>query len=285
MMRRLKNSCLKSLLAALDLPRARAHLLSGGGLSPEQRELLQRVSLRIHSHDGMYVPFRGEHYLRVGLSALTCIEQALRASAAHRRNGAVQTVLDLPCGHGRVLRFLRQRFPDARIVAMETDASGLEFCARRLGASPSPSRADFGALSLPDRFDLIWCGSLITHLNEATTVSLLRFFFGHLREGGVCVFTTHGAFAAELVRTGAATYGLASGARQALLAQHADSGLGFAAYAGERDYGVSLASGDRVRALAAAAGDWRETLFLERGWDNHQDVYAFCRTAEPAAQR
>jgi SAM-dependent methyltransferase len=276
MMRRLKNSFLKTAVAALDLPRARARLLADNALSPARRHILQRVSLRIHACDGMYVPFRGEHYLRVGLSALTCIEQALQASAAHRGNAAVQSLLDLPCGHGRVLRFLRQRLPDARVVVMETDASGLAFCARSFGAVPVPSRADFDSLSLADRFDLIWCGSLLTHLPEAATLSLLRFLFRHLRDSGVCVFTTHGAFAAELLRTGGATYGLSPAAQRALVTQYEASGFGFAAYEGERDYGVSLTSPDRVRALAADAGAWREALFLQRGWDNHQDVFAFC---------
>jgi hypothetical protein len=27
--------------------------------------------------------------------------------------------------------------------------------------------------------------------------------------------------------------------------------------------------------LAKATGGWSETLFVEHGWDNHQDVYAF----------
>jgi hypothetical protein len=30
-----------------------------------------------------------------------------------------------------------------------------------------------------------------------------------------------------------------------------------------------------MRQLTADVGGWDETLFLEHGWDDHQDVYAF----------
>ncbi len=50
----------------------------------------------------------------------------------------------------------------------------------------------FRNLSLPHRFDLIWCGSLITHIDEWAAVDLLDFFCRHLADRGVCVFTTLG---------------------------------------------------------------------------------------------
>ncbi len=55
-------------------------------------------------------------------------------------------------------------------------------------------------------------------------------------------------------------------------------GFGYANYPEQADYGISAVSRQRLLELASVAGsEWREILFLERGWDNHQDVYAFTK--------
>ncbi|MCY3021994.1 MAG: class I SAM-dependent methyltransferase, partial [Planctomycetota bacterium] len=244
-------------------------------LSPAEKALLERVSLLVHRQDEMYVPFRAAHYLGVGLSALRNIESALSRCA---QAGSVRTILDLPCGHGRVLRFLRERFPDAAITAVDLDRSGLEFCGRAFAVQTAPSSPDFDTLSLQGRFDLIWCGSLVTHLDEAAATSLLRFFQRHLEAGGTCVFTAHGAYSAAALRKGEAGFGLTPQAQQSLLAGFERTGYGFAAYPDQRGYGISMVTPERMRALAGGIGGWNETFMAERGWDNHQDVYAFCRS-------
>jgi methylase of polypeptide subunit release factors len=65
-------------------------------------------------------------YLAVGLSAVRCVDNTLKIS----RTKAVRTILDLPCGHGRVLRFLKVAFPEARVVACDIDATAVSFCKR-----------------------------------------------------------------------------------------------------------------------------------------------------------
>ncbi len=53
----------------------------------------------------------------------------------------------------------------------------------------------------------------------------------------------------------------------------AAGGYGYADYAGP-GYGISAITRERMSELAASAGGWKEVLFLERGWDQHHDVYA-----------
>jgi cyclopropane fatty-acyl-phospholipid synthase-like methyltransferase len=73
-----------------------------------------------------------DNYLWVGASAAEAIIAALAVS----RLAEVRRILDLPCGHGRVLRHLVKIFPDAVVDACDLDRDGVDFCAVRFGARP-----------------------------------------------------------------------------------------------------------------------------------------------------
>ncbi|HEY3320354.1 MAG TPA: class I SAM-dependent methyltransferase [Planctomycetota bacterium] len=265
---------MKLAVAAVELPRARRKLLASPDLSESEKELLRNVSLTVSLHDQMYVVTRAEHYLSVGLSALRNIERAL-AAKGRGQPAAPAAILDFPCGHGRVLRFLRARFPETPITAVELDATALEFCRVTFGTNALASSTNFDALNMPERYGLIWCGSLATHIDENATAALLRFFYRQLLPGGTCVFTTHGLFSEELLRSGQARYGLTAQAEQSILSQYEKSGYGFAEYAGQSGYGISLVRPERLKEIAASAGEWEQVLFAPRGWDHHQDVSAY----------
>ena len=73
----------------------------------------------------------------------------------------------------------------------------LDFCQRAFSAKTVRSDIDFNKLSLPGKYDLIWCGSLVTHLDELAAINLLKFFHSHLSPDGLCIFTTHGQYSAN----------------------------------------------------------------------------------------
>ena len=60
------------------------------------------------------------------------------------------------------------------------------------GATPVYSTPDLGAIPLDQSYDLIWCGSLLTHVHADQWRGLLRLFADHLDDHGVVIFTTHG---------------------------------------------------------------------------------------------
>jgi SAM-dependent methyltransferase len=247
-----------------------AQLLASSALTPAERELLSKVDSRISYEDGMYKG-DGAHYFKVGLSAIHCIDEALRAAQLD----TVQSILDLPCGYGRVLRFLAQRFPDARITACELMPDAVRFCVAHFGAQPAQSAYNLAELTLPARYDLIWCGSLITHLDAARTRALLNFFARHLAPGGLLLFTTHGDFVAARVADMADFYGLNRADIPALVADYARAGHGYLDYPEAPGYGVSLTAPDWLRAQVREVGRLREVYFRARGWDEHQDVFGF----------
>ena len=137
-----------------------------------------------------------EQYFRWGISALACVQLALRAAEF---GGTPWRILDLPSGYGRVLRMLRGAYPDAEIHACDANAEAVEFCAKSFGAGPIVSTLAPGKIELFRRYDLIWAGSLLTRLDEPGWHGFLQVFADHLYDEGVVVFATLGrAFAADL---------------------------------------------------------------------------------------
>jgi SAM-dependent methyltransferase len=216
-----------------------------------------------------------QHYFDAGDSALHCIESALRS--VHRRKETVGRILDLPCGHGRVMRFLRKAFPQAQLTACDLNRPGVEFCARTFAAEPVVSTEDVARISLEGEFDLIWCGSLLTHLPQDRCVAFLELFRRVLAVGGVLVFTLHGRSYEQTLVNGRDRSQLTPEQIAALLAEYRRTGFGYVEYAGGSGYGFSLAHPSFVTSALIPAADWKLVGYHERGWDKRQDVIALQR--------
>jgi SAM-dependent methyltransferase len=103
----------------------------------------------------------------------------------------VGSCLDFGCGHGRVLRVLRRRMPGANITACDLDAEAVSFCAEEFGATPLVSQPNIHNVAL-GTYDVIWMGSVLTHLDESTGCEILGVLSRHLRSDGVLAFSNHG---------------------------------------------------------------------------------------------
>ena len=224
------------------------------------------------------------HYLGVGRSALHCIGAAMMLAKAHEP----RRVLDFPCGHGRVMRALRAAFPSAEITGCDLDQDGVEYCSEAFGAVGVISHQDPREIQLPGVYDLVWCGSLFTHLPRRKWEQFLALFERALAPGGVLVFTTHGRTTETWLRrkrtdaglTIEAMYGLTADLSNDLLASFEREGLGYVDYPGQVDYGISLSSAPFVTGLVQRATSLRLVACLEHGWDEHQDVVACVQPAK-----
>ncbi len=273
---------------------ARRILCAPGDLSPDQldafalesplddteKNLVRSVSLKVSPSDFMYVDGWSSSYLTAGLSAGRVIRASLDAAGKVVSRGAV---LDFPCGYGRVLRFLKEMFPDSQVVGVEILEDALNFCRRTFLVEAYTSRParTFRSFSLPHTFDLIWCGSLVTHIDEPATLDLLDFFCRHLNSGGVCVFTTLGRNVAHEMSTGKTKHPLMTeeGIKK-LLDEYERTGYGYADYAhtdalSSGTSGISLVSRSHVEEMARSVGPWELVYSRESGWHKLNDVYAF----------
>lgn len=250
-------------------------LLLDLAIDPSDREVLSKVSSRIYFNDGMYYG-AGADYFRVGLLALHCVNDVLETAGIRE----ISTILDMACGGGRVLRFLRQRFPDAEITACELQSGPVQFCVRTFDAKRAISSVNLDEISIDRRFDLIWCGSLLTHLRESGIAALLRLFKRHLAPGGIVVFTTHGEPVARTIPAGTFDYGLTPEQKHRIGDAYAATGYGYEDYPYQTDYGISVTSPEWIRARVREVGGLREVLFKESGWNEHQDVFGFRRIPE-----
>jgi len=217
------------------------------------------------------------HYFRVGQSAMECIEVSLRSAGKDPFD--VKRILDLPCGHGRVLRYLRAGFPDAQITACDVLRDGVDFCASEFGAIPVYSQDDPTRIPLdPEQFDLIWVGSLFTHFEAGLWQSFLQAFQSWLAPGGVLIFTTHGRQAYDWAAKGAKTYELDHRGTLSLLYNYETRGFGYAKYPGsENYYGVSFSDPAWVLRELLKLEQLRIVHFAEKALDRHQDCFACIR--------
>lgn len=227
------------------------------------------VNRQISPHDTM---FRGnaDHYFDAGESALHCIETAI--FSARRNPSSIKRILDLPCGHGRVLRFLRKQFPDAELVACDLDRNGVDYCARTFGATPVYSHQEIEAIPLPGAFDLIWCGSLLTHLDETRCAAFLRRFQQNLGHRGILVFTTHGRHCQSELAAGKNRHGLDTRQIESLLHDYEQRGFAYVEYLDASSYGFSLMHPRFVTANLIADSGWKLLGYQEAGWDKRQDA-------------
>lgn len=250
--------------SATDVEKA----MQNPGTNPYQG-LLKKINLRKSFSDEMFNE-DGSHYLKVGLSAIQCIDAAIKESDAVD----IKRILDLPCGHGRVLRFLTEFFPGAEITACDTNKNAVDFCRQEFSAHGVYSQKKLKTFSLGQKYDLIWCGSLATHLEEDHTRDLLSFFYRHLNPGGLLVFSMHGKRTLEYLTTGEQNYTLDEKRIEQLLAGYRAAGYGYTDYKKHKGYGISLASDEWMKTALERVGEWRNYRHVETSWDNHHDIYS-----------
>jgi SAM-dependent methyltransferase len=219
------------------------------------------------------------HYYTNGADALRIIVKSLIAAELP----PPQRILDFPCGSGRVMRHLRAMFADAEIGACDLYAHHVDFCAEQFGATPLMSRENLSELDVGE-WDVIFCGSLVTHLPRRLFWPTMDFMIRSLKPGGIAVITLEGRRALYIQDN---MWKLIGDAQfEVARKDYHDSGFGFVDYDPEflnakfneqESYGVALVRPDWLMGGLAEREVITILNFTEADWDEHQDVITIQR--------
>jgi SAM-dependent methyltransferase len=210
-------------------------------------------------------------YFTAGRSALRSIRVAMLAA----NRDQVSRVLDFASGGGRVLRYLKAAFPGAELTACDVVDAYLRFCSDVLGARAVKSHLDPAQVELDGQFDLIWCGSLLSHTDSDDFVRYLKLWESALAPGGVLVFTVMGRSVTVALRNGMSPLSVNRKEADQILRDFASTGFAFV-------YGVHEPEAKLGEAVASPAWVCRQLektpelsllLYCEESWEG-QDIVA-----------
>lgn len=215
------------------------------------------------------------HYMETGADALRLCVGALITNM----RPVPKVVVDLPSGSGRVTRHFKAFFPDARIIASDLYSDRWNFCVNAFGVEGLQSTENFDDLTCDEPIDLLFAGSLLTHLPEPIFRSFFRFLSRNLSETGVAVVTTQGRHA-EWVQHN--KYQYIEPERFAMAEQDVlEKGFGYVDYnshwmntiwVNQENYGVALARPWFSMKTIEEDYDLRILGYVERGFDSSQDA-------------
>lgn len=183
----------------------------------------------VHRNDEMFQD--AGHYYGAAVDAINIIVREL--AAAKIPIDKVNRIMDCPSGYGRVARMLRAVFPKSEIVATDILEEGIKFCAEAFGCVPVLAKVNPFESEVTGAFDLIWSGSLVTHLNAKQTERYIDFWLQHLAPSGIVVFSTLGRYNYERFKDGTYLHYLPPSEAKKLVEGYEVSGLGYGAHTRE----------------------------------------------------
>lgn len=237
------------------------------------------VSRQVSPLDFMYAK-APDGYFGIGAAALRSVRLAMLTTRQER----CDSILDFACGYGRVLRFFKVAFPHAQLTACDITREAVDFCAEAFRATPVYSHEDPARIDLQGEFDLIWVGSLFTHLSAARWGGFLDLLESVLAVDGLLVFTTQGRFVEGQLQRRELDWPLSEEGTERILRDFDERGFGYVDWGdpnygtadwGDRDYGTSLSRPSWVCAQLERRARLRLVSYREPGW-GRQDVVV-CR--------
>lgn len=204
------------------------------------------VDRTISPDDGMFAG-NLDHYFSCGESALRILLEATELSGTETPT----RILDFGAGAGRVTRWLKAAFPDSSISCCDIREKDMVFLHALYGAETWTVGTDLDALEIPGQYNLIWVGSVITHLSETNTRKLIIRLLSACHPGGLLVLSFHGQFAVERQEGTEFKY-IDDDGWKGIKRGYSANGYGYADYKGQDSYGLSVCTPAWMNAMVNA---------------------------------
>ena len=242
-------------------------------LPPSTKAAAASLNLRLSPDDGMNYSGDDFHYLTCGASALNVILSAQQLAGAPNPT----SILDFGSGAGRVTRWLRAGFPAAHIAACDLRPQDIQFCRDQFGADAWVVEIDIEALAAHGSFDLIWVGSVLTHLSADKSGRLIDKLLSWTKVGGLVILSIIGR-SAKNRNDGTGKDFIHSEGWAKITQQYDASGFGYADYSNAAGYGLSLTKLSWAAGLIERLPGARLVALSEGVWDNLHDILAIQKT-------
>lgn len=154
-------------------------------LSLSKNDLMFHYSLL---HVGNILP-AFESYLAVGHQGFTIIRDT--AQQAFGGFDPTGNVLDFASGYGRITRFLIREHQPEKVWVSDIKEKAVNFQKKYFGVNGFPSTYQPEVMEVSERFDLIFVGSLFSHLPKSTFSAWLVKLKSLLTERGILAFSVH----------------------------------------------------------------------------------------------
>lgn len=231
---------------------------------------------RVHFNDFMLDSTRApdvEHYSRGARQFVGILDRALEE--AGRSWDDVNSVLEIGCGYGRIVRELRSQHPKLDIYVNDVMDEGAQFTAREFNARQIPL-LESSSDQVAAKFDLIYLLSVYTHMPRDMIERNLGLLSAALRPRGVVVFTIHGEGSART----AERYEQYWLDKTRVLRALADDGYYYERYPYYRtEYGLTWFTPEAVSDMVSKAAPALEQVSHHpMELDGHQDIYVYRRS-------
>ncbi|MCK4666514.1 class I SAM-dependent methyltransferase [Candidatus Dependentiae bacterium] len=261
------NEIIEKNFSEIDIPKLSELIKNNNQSKLPIKQLIGKV----HLNEPM---FHDENYIRyfyIGISALKNIYSSL--FYANLNTDSISNVLDFASGYGRVLRWLQYLFKNADITCSDINEEAVNFCKETFGVEGVISNSDFSKLNFNKKFDVIWIGSLLTHLNEENWYICLKRLKCFLKQNGILIFSTHGEDFINKLKAGK-TYNRSPKQIKKAINDYNKFGFGFMARNIDPKYGLSVTTFNKVHSILLKVENLQLIRYTNSSWDRFQDVYS-----------
>ena len=196
-------------------------------------------------------------YIKSGIMSLQSIEKILVAGG--KPFPSINSFLDFGCGYGRVTRFLIQEMDANKIWVGDIYKEAVDFQRKYFNVNGFYSHTEPSKVEFPRRFEVIYAGSLFSHLPQDRFEEWLVALYNVLEEDGVLIFSTHGEVVCPSeIEIDPSGFTFCKTSESRSLATE--------------EYGLTYVTRNWVERLATRLGI-SNLYFLEKELCEHQDIY------------